>query len=204
MITVSNEEHQQGQTGSQIETGDISQRGMSTEGTTTIEKESEEAYLLRLKQNGYENNKYTKKTSIRFSSHFKWFLVILLCLLSWLVLYEFIRGDNFPRIGIPKRHRRAWKPGLDWFPTDPYTLDAAYYDHFKNRTEVPNKCPASAQSFTRLANVIEIFSVGHNGLYWMGGTGKLRPMMHLRVHKYVFMYACMHACMNVNLHISHP
>ena len=141
-------------------------------GPETVE-ESEEAYQLRQRRGGDENSKYTKKSNFRSSRYFNLFLAILAGLLIWLGLYCFTERDWIESllIAVPKRHRRAWLPGRDWFPTDPYTLPATHYEQFKNRTEVILHCPLDSKNFSQLANVIEIYSADHNGLYWMGGTG---------------------------------
>ena len=145
------------------------------------DEESEEAYQLRQRHGGDGNNKYTKGSNIRCSQYFHSYLAVLAGLLIWMCLYCFAQRDWIESllVGIPKRHRRAWLPGRDWFPTDPYTLPPLHYEQFQNRTEVTRHCPLDGKDFSQLANVIEIFSAFHNGLYWMGGTGIYTPAFHM-------------------------
>jgi hypothetical protein len=57
----------------------------------------------------------------------------------------------------------------DWFPVDPYVLTAENDAQYVKRPEVTKHC--ATVSGPRLANVVTIASVLHNGLWWMGGTG---------------------------------
>ena len=141
------------------------------------ERESEEAYQLRQRQSGDENRKYDKRANTRFMQFIRWVFVAFASLLIWSCLYFYTRREYSDSllIGIPKRHRRTWSPGRDWFPTDPYTLPASYYEQFTNRTEVLQHCPLGSHNFSQLANVVAIDSAFHNGLYWMGGTGNTKP-----------------------------
>lgn len=158
-------------------------RGIGLGTTRETEEESEEAYQLRQRHGGDGNNKYTKRSNIKCSQHLHYYLALLAGLLIWMGLYCFTQRDWIESllVGIPKRHRRAWLPGRDWFPTDPYTLPPVHYEQFQNRTEVTLHCPSDGKNISQLANVIEIFSAFHNGLYWMGGTGTYTPAFHMLI-----------------------
>lgn len=92
----------------------------------------------------------------------------LVVLSGLLVLLQLGIIDISMAMNLPISHKHSYIHD-DWFPVDPYVLPDELDAQYENRPEVTKHC--AAVSGSRLANVVTIASVLHNGLWWMGGTG---------------------------------